>query len=174
MQAHLKNALLSVLLFGAIGVVALPFGLRVDAARAQEHGYPAHLGDLMNESMQVHHTKLWLAGQAGNWPLAAFEVRKLKETVEEVKEAIVQIQASSPKWHRVPVGEMLSAVDAHLDGLDQAVKEKNATKFTTAYRELTAACNACHVRAGERQIKIIEPRATGGVFIDQDFTVSNP
>jgi hypothetical protein len=95
-------------------------------------------------------------------------VAKLKETIEEVKEAIVEIQAGSAKWQSVPVGELLGSLDSHLNALNQAVKAKDAAKFAADYQTLTAACNACHVRAGQPQIRIMEP-AAGGAFVDQDF-----
>lgn len=174
MPDRVKWALALVLLLGSLGGAALLVNFETTPARAQApsaNRYMPHLGDLMNQSMQVNHTKLWLAGHAGNWRLAAYEVAKLKETIEEVKEAIVDIQKSSAKWQRAPVGELLGNVDSELNALRQAVKAKNPDRFTAAYRGLTAACNACHRRVGESQIKIIEPApAGGGTFIDQDFT----
>ena len=169
MPETFKRTLALVGLVGGIAGAALLVNFNVPPARAQATRVELqHLGDLMNESMQVHHTKLWLAGHANNWPLAGYEVAKLKATVEEIKEAIVEIQTGSAKWQKVPVGELLGSLDSHLSALDQAVKAKDADKFTAAYSGLTAACNACHTRAGEPQIKIIEPTA-GGAFIDQDF-----
>ena len=65
-------------------------------------------------------------------------------------------------------------VDSNLDSLDQAIKAKNGAKFAAAYQGLTAACDACHTRAGEPQIKIIEPLPNGsGAFSDQDFAAGN-
>ena len=172
MYAMLRKALPLALFCGAIGTIALLSHFSASPARAQEFReskFSAHLGDLMNESMQVHHTKLWLAGHANNWPLAAFEARKIQETIEELKEAIVTIQRSSSKWQRFPVGEMLGIFDSKLETVTKAVKEKNADKFEAAYRQLTAACNACHVRAAEPQIKIMVP-AGAGPYPNQDFT----
>jgi cytochrome c553 len=130
-----------------------------------------HLADLMNEAMQVHHTKLGLAGHAGNWALADYEARKIKETVVEIKEAIVDIQATSARWQRVPVGEMLTNIDTSLNSLKQAIVAEDKAKFDVAYNGLTTACNACHARAGQSQIKIMNPPAEGGnTFPDQDFS----
>jgi hypothetical protein len=119
----------------------------------------------------IVHTKLWFAGHANNWPLADYEVKKIKETIIEIKEAIVDIQAASSQWQQVPVGEMLMSLDSSLDYLDQAVKAKKLVNFDTAYQKLTAACNACHARAGQAQVKIIEPLPnSSAIFPDQDFT----
>ena len=161
-------------LLGLVSGAGLLMSLNSTPARAQaakDKGYLPHLADLMNEAMQVHHAKLWFAGHAGNWVLAAYEVKKIKETIIEIKESIVDIQVASPQWQHVPVGEMLRSFDSNLDALDQAVKAKNAAKFDTAYHDLTATCNACHARAGQSQIRIMVPLPNGGSpFPDQDFT----
>src|SRR5665647_100463 len=141
--------------------------------QAQQPGGKAnlpHLADLMNEAMQVHHAKLWLAGHAGNWVLASYELMKIKETIEEVKETIVDIQASSAQWRLAPVGEMLKTFGSNLSSLDQAISSKDASKFEVSYREITATCNACHQSAGQSHIKIIVPTNSSGAFSNQDFT----
>ena len=170
MQEVLKRAFV----FWLIGAAGLFMNFNSTPARAQDtkaNGYVAHLADLMNEAMQVHHAKLWFAGHASNWVLAAYEVKKIKETIVEIKESIVDIQTASPQWQHVPVGEMLRSFDSNLDAVDQAVKAKDATKFDTAYHDLTATCNACHTRAGQPQIRIVVPLPNGGgPFPDQDFT----
>ena len=169
MQGILKKALAFMSLFGLVGSASLLVNLDSNPVRAQEAKGIPHLGDLMNYAMQVHHTKLWFAGHANNWALASYELRKIKETVEEVKEAIVIIQTFSPQWQHVSINEMLKSVDSKLESLDQAVKAKDANRFDINYRELTTACNACHVSVGQPQIKIVEPLLNGN-FADQDFT----
>jgi hypothetical protein len=172
-QSAIKKALVVMFLLGLIGIAGLLGDLIAAPAFAQEvkgKGQLPRLADLMNETMQVHHTKLWFAGHADNWVLADYEVRKIKETIEEIKETIVDIQTASAQWQRVPVGEMLTSVDSNLDALAKAIKAKNGTEFDTAYRGLTAACNACHVRAGQPQIKIMVPLPEAAtMFPDQDF-----
>ena len=174
MQGILKRAFVLVPLLGLIGAAGLFMNLNSRPALAQGaavKGYVPHLADLMNEAMQVHHAKLWFASHANNWVLAAYEVKKIKETIVEIKESIVEIQVASPQWQHVPVGEMLRSFDSNLDAVEQAVKEKNAAKFDTAYHDLTATCNACHARAGQSQIRIMAPLPnSGSPFPDQDFT----
>lgn len=160
-------------LLGLAGAASLFVSLIAAPGFAQEvkgKGQLPRLANLMNEAMQVHHTKLWFAGHAANWVLADYEVKKIKETIEEIKETIVDIQTGSAQWQRAPVGEMLRSVDSALDTLSQAIKSKDGARFDAAYRGLTAACNACHVRAEEPQIKIIVPISEGnGMFPDQEF-----
>lgn len=173
MQTTINRALVIMLLVGLVGTGSLLVCLIATPGLAQEvrgKGQLPRLADLMNEAMQVHHTKLWFAGHADNWVLADYEAKKIKETIEEIKESIVDIQISSAQWQRVPVGEMLRSVDSNLDTLAQAIKAKERARFDTAYRGLTAACNTCHVRAGQPQIKIMVPLSEGGsMFPDQDF-----
>lgn len=177
MQGILKRAFVFMSVLGQIGAASLQTSFNATPARAQEakdNRYLPHLADLMNEAMQVRHTKLWFAGHAENWPLAAFEVKKIKETIVEIKETIVDIQAVSSQWQLVRVNEMLKNLDSNLDALDQAVTAKDAVKFAAAYQAFTGACNACHIAAGQSQIKIIQPLPNGGgTFGDQDFTTGN-
>src|SRR5678815_372778 len=46
--------------------------------------YKPGFGEFMS-SIQVHHNKLWFAGQNQNWKLADFEVNEIKETVEAIE-----------------------------------------------------------------------------------------
>ena len=173
MQSIIKRAFIGTFVLKLVGVAGLLVSLIVAPGFAQEiksKGQLPRLADLMNEAMQVHHTKLWFAGHANNWVLADYELRKTKETIEEIKETIVDIQTASAQWQRVPVGEMLKSIDSNLDTLADAIKLQDGAKFDAAYRGLTAACNACHVRAGQPQIKIMVPLSDGvGIFPDQEF-----
>ena len=146
------------------GGVSLVASVPASADQAAGKGYLPGLGDLMNASMQVHHLKLWFAGHADNWPLAAYELKEIRETSEDIR-------TFAPKWQGVPVGEMVGSLDGSLDHLDAAIKAKDPRKFDTAFHELTETCNACHAAASQPEIKIIEPIPQGGgSFADQDFT----
>lgn len=177
MRNILKRALVLMSLLGLFGAVTFLTSFNATPGRAEEaksNRYLPHLANLMNEAMQVRHTKLWFAGRAENWPLAAYEVKKIKETIEEIKESIVDIQTVSPQWQLVSVNEMFKNLNSNLDALDQAVTAKNPVRFETAYQGFTAVCNACHIAAGQPQIKIIQPLPNGGgMFADQDFTTGN-
>jgi hypothetical protein len=177
MQGILKKAIEFISLFGLVGIVCLLVTLSSPLVRAQDikgKAYLPRLADMMNDAMQIHHIKLWIAGRANNWTLAAYEAKKIKETIEEIKETIIDIQALLPQWRHVTLGEMLTKFDSSLMALDEAVKVKDAGRFETSYRELTATCNACHVSAGQSQVKIIVPVLNGsGSFSDQDFATES-
>ena len=68
MQGIWKKALAFMFLFGLVGIASLLVNLDSNLVRAQEaKGNLPHLGDLMNNAMQIHHTKLWFARHANNW-----------------------------------------------------------------------------------------------------------
>ncbi|MGB8895772.1 MAG: hypothetical protein WA322_00350 [Pseudolabrys sp.] len=176
MQGTLKKALVFLSLLGLVGIASLLVNLNsmpVHAQGVKAKGY-LPLAHLMNDAMQIHHTKLWFSGNAKNWALAAYELKKIKDTIEEVKESIVDLQNSSPEWRRLPIGEILTSFDSNLRSLDQAIKAKDAVRFDSSYSELTGTCNACHVSAGQPQIKIVKPLLSGSsTFADQDFTTDS-
>jgi len=176
MQKTLKKALVFLSLLGLVDIAGVLVNLNSMPVRAQEvkaKGY-LPLAHLMNDAMQVHHTKLWFSGNAKNWALAAYELKKIKDTIEEVKESIVDLQNSSPEWRRLPIGEILTSFDSDLRSLDQAIKAKDVARFDTSYSALTGTCNLCHVSAGQPQIKIIKPLMSGdSTFADQDFTTNS-
>jgi hypothetical protein len=51
---------------------------------------------------QIRHAKLWLAGNAGNWELADYQIEELKEGFEDVV-------SHFPVYKDMPVGQMIEA-----------------------------------------------------------------
>jgi len=58
--------------------------------------YKPGFGEFMS-SIQVHHNKLWFAGQNDNWKLAEFEVNEIKETVEAIEKYQTEREESKKK-----------------------------------------------------------------------------
>jgi len=101
--------------------------------------YVPGLGEIMS-FQQMRHTKLWLAGRAGNWDLAAYEVDELGEGFDDVlklhpadKDLPVAPKDAIPRMVTQPIADLHAAVDKH-----------DATAFAQAYDALTTACNNCH------------------------------
>lgn len=58
---------------------------RVDSLNAKlADTYKPGFGEFMS-SIQIHHNKLWFAGQNKNWKLADFEVHEIMESVEAIQ-----------------------------------------------------------------------------------------
>jgi hypothetical protein len=123
--------------------------------------YRPGLGDLMTTTVQPRHTKLAFAGREKNWVYAAYELH-------EMEEAFDRVTVIWPQWQRLRIVELVETIIRQpiLD-LGQAIKEKNDSKYTVAYGQLTDACNACHQAAKRGYIVIQEPK--DNVFPNQDF-----
>src|SRR5438477_12790788 len=94
----------------------------------------------MMSLQQMRHVKLWLAGQAENWELAAYEVDELGEGFDDIvkfhpthKDSPVAPKDAIPRMVTQPLTELRAAVD-----------KKDVTTFAIAYDALTTACNSCH------------------------------
>ncbi|HUK58714.1 MAG TPA: hypothetical protein VLV50_05730 [Stellaceae bacterium] len=153
-------------------VILLPFAAllaRGTPAAAQEAApapYRPGLGDLMTMTIQPRHVKLALAGKAGNWGYAAFELGDLQEAFDRAA-------GVWPAWRSIPVGEMMrSVLKDPMAALAGAIKAKDAQRFAAAYQQLTAACNSCHQAADRAAIVIRVPESD--VFPDQDFRPAPP
>ena len=119
------------------------------------------MGDLMNTLVQPRHTKLGLAGQAQNWPLAGY-------ALVEIRQAFAGIAKAVPKFRGYPVGELAdAALSQPLNALQDAIKLQDPQKFATAYDQLTAGCNACHATLFHSFVVIKVPDASA--FPNQKF-----
>ncbi len=140
---------------GAVLAAALPAAAQTPAA------YRPVLGDLMTMTVQPRHIKLGIAGQEGNWPYAAYELHELEESFEHVAKLV-------PKYRNLSIPQTLAAsVNDPMAALDRAIKAQDQGRFTAAYAQLTAGCNACHQSAERGVIVIRVP--TSSPFPDQDF-----
>lgn len=123
--------------------------------------YVPGLGEFMTAAVQPHHIKIWMAGHAGNWALAEYEAKELRETFED-------IATYQPVWNNFPIGKLAETnLVPPLDELDKAIKDKSQTGFKKAYDTVTAGCNSCHQATGNAFIAIKTP--SGPDFPDQDF-----
>jgi hypothetical protein len=108
------------------GLLAIPVANAQDASEP----YEPNIGDIMAQQ-QVRHLKLWFAGRAGNWPLADYEIGKLKDGFEDVNKQIG--------------GDTVDkAVGGPIAALEKAIESKDRDSFTRAFDQLTAGCNSCH------------------------------
>ena len=109
---------------------------------------------------QIRHAKLWLAGNAGNWELADYEIDELKEVLENAAKYV-------PDYKGAPVSKMIELAMAPIEEVGKAVAAKDRVRFAAAYDKLTAACNTCHQSANRPFIVIQRP--SGSAFPNQSF-----
>jgi hypothetical protein len=119
------------------------------------------MGDLMNTFVEPRHAKLGLAGQAANWPLAAYALAEIRETFAGIVKA-------KPRFAGLPVGELAdAALKAPLGAIEAAIKQRDPQKFAAAYDQLTQGCNGCHATLNHPFVVIKTPDASP--FANQDF-----
>ena len=74
----------------AAALLAMPMANAHDAstgAEATSEPPEEDIGEIM-VLQQLRHIKLWFAGRAGNWPLAGYEIDKLKDGFDAVNKLI--------------------------------------------------------------------------------------
>ena len=89
------------------------------------------------ETAQTRHVKLWLAGKAQNWELAAYELRQLEASLAEAAVMYSGLPVSNVTTLATPLQAASAAIDA-----------KDGSRFAKAFAEVTDGCNACHRSMG--------------------------
>jgi hypothetical protein len=129
--------------------------------------YIPGLGEIMT-LQQMRHTKLWLAGDAKNWDVAAYELDELGEGFDDVI-----------KYHPTHEGSPMPPKDAiprmipePLMQVRSAVEKKDSAAFAAAYDKLTEACNSCHM-ATNFGFNVVQ-RPASNPYPNQVFTPRKP
>ena len=158
---------------GRLGLLAIVASFLISGCSNEKKSAPQYadasgpyvigLGEIMGLT-QMRHAKLWFAGQADNWPLAAYELDELKEGFDDaVRYHPHHKSVPQPLMTMIPefVGEPIAEIDT-------AIMTRDRTRFTAAFDRLTAGCNACHKEAnfGFNVVK----RPTVPPYSNQSFT----
>lgn len=130
---------------------------KIDSLQKQlDEAYRPGLGEFMT-GIQVHHAKLWFAGQNQNWPLADFEIHEIQETLEDIQ-----------KFCRDrPEVKAIGMIDPALDSINSAIRLKNIMLFKNSFILLTNTCNNCH-QATKHEFNVVTI-PTGPPVTNQDF-----
>ena len=130
--------------------VALMASVLLAAAQPAKEPYAPGLGEFMTAT-QLRHAKLWFAGKANNWDLAAYEIDEIMEGLEDAEKQF-------PTHDGIPVADMIKAnIDPAVEELRKAVGARSSGKFAVAFDKLTSACNTCHAGANKPFIRIQRP-----------------
>jgi hypothetical protein len=149
------------LLIGAAAAVLLVFSQRAGWPQGVQPAgptapvpYALTMGDMMTTLVQPRHLKLGIAGRAGNWPLADYEIGELNEGFEDVTKLLG--------------GDTVDkAVGAPMQALQKIIDDKNSAAFPAAFDKLTAGCNSCHHTLDHGFIAIQRP--TSLPYSNQNF-----
>ena len=126
--------------------------------------YQPGLGELMTLN-QMRHAKLWLAGEARNWQLAAYELDELEEGFDDV----VKLYPTH-KDIELPISELVPKImGKRLKDLRAAIEARDPQAFEAAFDEVTAACNSCH-QATKFGFNVVRRPTDRSWFGNQEFT----
>ena len=126
--------------------------LKIELSETYKPGF----GEFMS-NIQMHHSKLWFAGENENWKLADFEINEIKENLE----AIQKYKSDRPESKLIPT------IIPALDSLSEAIKKKNLEEFKTRFNYLTNICVKCHKETKHEFIQIQFPDRQ--IFSNQKF-----
>lgn len=130
---------------------------RIDSLETKlTNTYKPGFGEFMS-SIQVHHNKLWFAGQNQNWKLANFEINEITESIKDIQKYQTERKES----------KLIGMIIAALDSVHKAIYQKNSESFKSSYTSLTNTCNSCHLATnfGFNVVKIPD----NPPFSNQDF-----
>jgi len=128
-------------------------------------GFTPGLDDLMTLLVQPRHIRLFAAGTAENWELAAFELNELRSAFDRVSNTI-------PLYQGADVREGVDSMMARsLQETSDAIHTADVSRFTRAYENLTQACNGCHAYLEHPflKIRVPQPADRSTAYPDQDF-----
>jgi len=135
----MKKAILFFFVSGIVACTQAPDNTqnlerRIDSLEKKlNNSYKPGLGEFMS-CIQVHHAKLWFAGKEGNWKLADFEINEIKEAVDDIQ----KYEQDRTETQQIPM--LLPAIET----VNNAIKERDETKFRSSFSLLTTTCNNCH------------------------------
>ena len=112
-----------------------------------EQSYAPRLGDIM-EVIQLRHFRLWYAGRAKNWPLADYQLERIKSSFQD----------AMTFYPGLPIADM-TAMAGPAAEIGQAIKARSNQSFRKAFIELIVACNNCHRSNGFEFIEVVVPRS---------------
>jgi hypothetical protein len=127
--------------------------LKKELAELKKEAYHPELGEQML-GLQIRHARLWFAGEAQNWVLAAFELQEIKEAFDAVVEQNPEHAIFQPQR----LADILPAMTkGPLTVLRDSIDHGNKAEFEKAYDGLSSGCNGCHHVAGNDFLVIQRP-----------------
>jgi hypothetical protein len=106
----------------------------IDSLQKQlKNNYTPGFGELMS-NIQLHHAKLWFAGDNRNWALAKYEESLILSAFKKIQ----QFHGNNPE------AKIAAMINPAMDSVDQAIENRNLVAFRQSFLFLNASCNGCH------------------------------
>ena len=146
---------LMLLLPGPASSQDIPFASPPNLQPSSNNAYVPSLGEIM-QIVQLKHIKLWQAGSARNWRLAAYEVDQISDTF--LRTAIF--------YEEIP-SRYVIAVQAPLAAMKKAAEAGDGRGYDAGFARLNDVCNTCHRAASVGFVVIKTPSSSP--FVDEKF-----
>ena len=118
--------------------------------------YKPGMGELMS-NIQLHHSKLWFAGENQNWSLAEYNESLIQSAFRKIQ-----------LYHGdQPEAKAASMILPAMDSISNAIREKNKRSFERSFFLMTVTCNNCHAVTSHPFNVITIPKIPP--VTDQDF-----
>jgi hypothetical protein len=141
--------------------------LKKEIAELKKSAYHPELGEQML-GIQIRHARLWFAGEAQNWNLAAFELQELKEAFDAVVEQNPEHAIFQPQR----LADILPAMTkGPITALRDSIDHSSKPEFEKAFDSLSAGCTGCHHVAGNDFLVIQRPKTP---ILDNLQTTTTP
>jgi hypothetical protein len=130
---------------------------RIDSLQARlNNAYKPGMGELMS-NIQLHHSKLWFAGENQNWPLAEYNESLIQSAFKKIQ-----------LYHGdKPEAKASFMIFPAMDSISKAISEKNKGAFERSFLLMTVTCNNCHTVTSHPFNVITIPKIQP--VTDQDF-----
>jgi hypothetical protein len=108
--------------------------LQIDSLQLRLNNlYKPGMGELMS-NIQLHHSKLWFAGENQNWPLAEYNESLIQSAFKKIQ-----------LYHGdKPEAKAAFMIFPAMDSISNAIREKDKQSFERSFSLMTVTCNNCH------------------------------
>ena len=166
----IATGVIATLLTAGVATVGLTQPAKKPAPRRPASGAPNVQGfvpgfdDIMTMLVQPRHIKLYYAGTAKNWEMAAAENRDLRASFDRLIQAIPNYLGNDVQ------NSVTTFIKPKMDAMDAAIAAADEQKFSGAYKDLTTGCNDCHTYMEHPFLVIKVPDGTvDAAHPDQDY-----
>jgi hypothetical protein len=107
---------------------------QIDSLRLRLNNlYKPGMGEIMT-NIQLHHAKLWFAGENKNWPLADYNESLIQSAFKRIQ--LFHGDKSEAK--------AASMIYPSMDSISNAIRQKDTRSFERSFVFMTNTCNNCH------------------------------
>jgi hypothetical protein len=118
--------------------------VQIDSLKNQlKNNYTPGFGELMS-NIQLHHAKLWFAGNNRNWALAKYEESLILSAFKKIQQY----------YGDKPEAKLATMINPAMDSVEVSIDQKNEILFKRGFSFLNISCNSCH-QATKRAFNVI-------------------